>query len=186
MSKHRISQQGAIMTKNIQAIKQKIYESLDNYRSLRDEELYLFYKHDGGELDQDQLDYLMCQALCCMPNIDSINSNTDQMIFLRLLKKIINSEKALDPQLEIISQVVAKRELLDICNNWTKRVMLTYESILKIHAQNLIKHVRLHERFIQQQSYSLVPNKALIFSTSAPSEEECSDWLTKDFTALVL
>ncbi len=108
---------------------------ISNYNNLLADDLYRAHQNKQIQLNTDQLDYLMCMAIYYMPHhcLDTGLKNTE--LWLWYIKKIVNiPATAKDPQLEIIHNVVANRDKLDVLHNWHKSVLYTYRLVI---AENL-------------------------------------------------
>lgn len=180
------------MTIEIQALQRRLKLHFENYDSLRNEEIYAAYKTENRIPSTDELDYLMCQALCAMPQHASHIQLDLGWYLLRTLNKIVDASQALDPQLETIAQVVAKRNILDIDDNWFKSVLHVYELIIHKNLINIHADLKLiKELQAKQQVNSAIqkPQKnkpALLFSNKQEeqADEPCCNFVARDFTAM--
>lgn len=172
------------MTKLIEVLHCRLKQQYENYESLRSEDLYLAYKQENRRLSNDELDYLMCQAICAMPQHAAHIPLDVEWNLLHMIDKTIDASDAFDPQLEIIAQVVSKRDILNIDNNWFKSVLHVYELIIKKNLTNI--HADLAQIKHLQSIKLATENRPLLFISNrndAPEEHEPGcNWLVRDFT----
>ena len=176
------------MKDQILKLQRRLKQHVENYQDLKSEELYLAYKYDKYKLSRDQLDYLMCQAICCMPLYADCMPLDLEWNLLHTINKAINVEGDLDPQLAIIAQVIAKREILDINQNWLSSVIKLYELIMHKNLTCIATDLTR----VKQLKTPVVAKKPLVVSfdnsvtaSIAEDDEECCNWVTRDFTAMI-
>lgn len=174
------------MTKEITYLQRHLKSHHENYNSLKNEDIYKAYKKHNIKLSTDQLDYLMCQALCSMPiYLPHIKSDSEWDL-LTILNQIFDTRNNIEPQLDMIYLVTHNRDLLDIYNDWQKSVITLFELIISknllcVH-EDLKRLKELKQR--EQNKNTVLFSNQLALSDDQDSDEECCNWVTRSFTAM--